>query len=263
MRVFLRRVHIEVYEFEGGQRLERQAESDIRTHLIANPKQAKRVWEKLEHFFSRVDQHGVRVTAASLRAVLASDGLMLKSPPDYTDDIALLSDLTKRNLSRLKEHTTLRFGLKPADSVHIPRTEELSALLAAAKSGHHLITGEPGCGKSGLIHSLVETLGRDGLPVVLLLAEEVFGRDWKGSANLPGLKYALDDVLANRPDGRRGFLITDALDALRDVEMQKLLRRLLHDVKEGQSDWTIVASVREFDLKHSRELREIFTDERV
>ena len=258
LRGFLRRVHVEVYEFECGQRLEREAEDTIRTHIVADPKQAKRVWGKLEHFFARADQRGVRVTAASLRCVLTADGLTLKSPPDYADDIAQLNEITKRNLARLKEHTTLRFGSKPTDAVHIHRNDELSALLAAAKSGHHLITGEPGCGKSGLIHPLVEALQKDGAAAVLLLAEEVFGRDWKGSANLPELKHALDNVLANWPDGRRGFLITDALDALRDVEMQKLLRRLLHDVKEGQSGWTVVASVREFDLKHSRELREAF-----
>jgi hypothetical protein len=258
LRDFLRLVHVETYEFECGQRLEREAEDTIRTHIVADPEQAKRVWGKLEHFFAKVDQRGVRVTAASLRGVLAADGLTLKSPPNYADDIAQLNQLTKLNLSRLKEHTTLRFGSKPTDSVHIHRSDELSALLAASKSGHHLITGEPGCGKSGLIHSLVEALQKDGAPVVLLLAEEVFGRDWKGSANLPGLKHALDNVLANWPDGRRGFFVTDALDALRDVEMQKLLRRLLHDVKEGQSEWTVVASVREFDLKHSRELREAF-----
>jgi hypothetical protein len=45
---------------------------------------------------------------------------------------------------------------------------------------------------------------------------------------------------------------------VRDVESQKALRRLLRDVQEGQSGWTVIASVREFDLKHSRELRETF-----
>jgi hypothetical protein len=259
LREFLRCIHVEVYDFECGYRHERQAEDTIRTHIISDPKRAKGVWKNLEHFFARKDQRGVRVTATSLRRALTEDGQKLKSPPDYADDIALLNEITKRNFDRLKEHTTLRFSSKPADAVHIPRTDELSALLVAVKSGHHLITGQPGCGKSGLIHPLVEALQKEGIPVVLLLAEEVFGRDWKSSANIPELKHALDEVLTNWPDGRRGFLITDALDALRDVEMQKLLRRLMQDVKEGLSGWTVVASVREFDLKHSRELRETFS----
>jgi hypothetical protein len=157
----------------------------------------------------------------------------------------------------------IHFGTRKTDEVHIARTEELSALVTAAKAGHLLITGEPGCGKSGLIHPLAGTLQRKGFPVVLLLAEEVFGRDWKGSANLPGLAHALDEVLANWPNGSCGFLITDALDAVRDPETQKMLHRLLQDVKNGQSEWIVAASVREFDLKHSRELREAFPGEGV
>ena len=45
--------------------------------------------------------------------------------------------------------------------------------------------------------------------------------------------------------------------------MQKTLRRLLRDVQEGDSSWTVIASVREFDLKHGRELREAFPGDGV
>jgi hypothetical protein len=263
LREFLRLVYVEVYAFESDQRCERAAEGDIRTHIAEDPKDARRIWERLEHFFSKADQRGFRVTPTSLRHVLTADGLRLKSPPDYAEDIARLRKLTKRNLAHLKEHTILPFGPRPVDAIHIERAVELSALLAAAKRGHLLITGEPGCGKSGLIHSLAEALQAEGLPIVLLLAEEVFGRDWKGAANLPGLAHSLDEALVNWPDGAQGFLITDALDAVRDVGMQKTLRRLLRDVQEGDSHWAVIASVREFDLKHGRELREAFPGDGV
>jgi energy-coupling factor transporter ATP-binding protein EcfA2 len=263
LRQFLRLIHVEIYDFEFGYRHECMAEEDIRAHIAEEPKDARRIWGKLEHFFSKVDQHGFRVTPALLWQVLTADGFRLKSAPDYTTDITRLRELTKRNLASLKEHTILPFGLKPADAIHIERTDQLSALLTAAKRGHLLITGEAGCGKSGLIHSLAGALQAEGSAVVLLLAEEVFGRDWKGTANLPGIEHAFDDVLVHWPDGARGFLITDALDAVRDVEMQKELRRLLRDVQEGDSHWTVIASVREFDLKHGRQLREAFPGDGV
>jgi hypothetical protein len=258
LRSFVREVHVQIYDFGYGQRHEIQAESEIRSHIVADPNDAQRVWEKLEHFFARVDQRGVRVTSGSLRQTLVADGIALQSQPDYAEDIGRLQELTARNLDRLKEHTTLPFGPKPTDAVHIPRTEELSALIAAAKSGHSLLTGEPGCGKSGLIHRLVEELQKERFPVVLLLAEEVFGPDATASANPSGLNHDFDDVLGNWPNGGRGFLITDALDAVRDMEAQKRLRCLLRDVQRGRSGWTVIASVREFDLKFGRELRESF-----
>jgi len=258
LRSFLRLVYVEVYDFGCGGRFERQALDALASHIVADPKQANQAWEKLEHFFADANQRGLRITPSSLRKALIGGGLALKSPPGYEEDIKRLRELTDRNLTRLSDHATLCFGPKTSDLVHIPRIEELSALLAAAKSGDLLITGEPGCGKSGLIHQFVETIQKEGKPVVLLLAEEVFGRDWKASANLPGFAHALDEVLANWPDGTPGYLITDALDAVRDVDTQEALRRLLQDVQQGQSGWKVIASVRAYDLQFGRKLRDAF-----
>src|SRR5881397_1109956 len=74
---------------------------------------ARRAWEKLEHFFLRADCHGVPVNAVSIRKALAVDGITLKSPPDYANDVARLRALTVQNLTRLEEHSTLCFGPQP------------------------------------------------------------------------------------------------------------------------------------------------------
>jgi len=261
LREFLRMLHVEVCDFGRGNRRERQAQNLIRAHIAANSADAGRIWATLEGVFADVDERGITVTAASLRHELTTAGFALNAPPNFAVDIARLRDLTRRNLARLKQHTSLSFGSKAADLIHISRPDELAALAAAVKAGHRLLTGEPGCGKSGLLHQLAEMLEAEGSPVVVLLAEEIFGREQNNPASLLGIAHALDDVLSNWPDGKRGFLITDALDAVRDNEMQKMLRRLLRDVQEGRSGWTVLASVREFDLKHSQELRDAFPGE--
>ena len=257
---FLEMVHVAVFDFGFGFVHDRAAEETIREILAVKPNESHRIWSDLELHFNRANRKGIKTTSATLRQSLKSDELTLLPTPNFADDIELLQDLTSRNLDRLEQHTLLKF--KKGD-VHIPRTEELTAMITAAKKRHLLVTGEPGSGKSGLIHPLAQALTQEGIPVVLLLAEEVFGRDWKGSANIPHLKHTLDQVLSQWPDGKSGVFITDALDAVRDTETQSLLRRMLQDVQQGSSGWTVVASVREFDLKYGRELRDSFPGDGV
>jgi hypothetical protein len=248
LRGFLNQIYIEIYDFECGRRYEREAEDIIRSQIIEDSNQAQQVWEALENIFSKADQGGIRVTSTSLRRELGAKGLALQSPPNYAQDIKKLCQLTTRNLARLKEHSALPFGPKSGDVERINRSEELSALIEAANSGHLLITGEPGCGKSGLFYDFGQALQKQNRPFVLLLAEDEF----------PELTHALDEIFANWQGSVRGFFITDALDAARNPETQRRLRTRLRDVQEGESGWTVIASVREFDLKYGRELREAF-----
>jgi len=83
LRQFLRLVHVEVYDFGRGQRHEREAESDLRSHIVADTKQAGQAWKKLEHIFGDADRRGIGFTPALLRK-LGRGWLALKSPPGLT-----------------------------------------------------------------------------------------------------------------------------------------------------------------------------------
>jgi len=263
IRTFLRVVFVETFDFDTGGRFELEAEGDLRTHVVENAADARRAWHKLAQLFSEANQRGCRLTASFLRRNLTADGYRLKAPPDFAAEIERLQEMTVQNLQQLKDHTVLRFGATLADEIHIDRSAERAALIGAITEHHLLLTGDPGCGKSGLIADVVEELQRENRPTVLLLAEEIFSGPWEMGGNLPGFAHPLDDILAQWPDGRRGVLITDALDAVRDAEKLRLLRSLLRTVQQGPSGWTVLASVREYDLKHGRELREAFPGEGV
>ena len=258
LREFLRMTYVEVHDFGTGYHHERMAEEQLRAHVVAKSAQARRAWSELEYVFSRANESGLTITAASVRHTLTTEGFILALPADYASDIERLRKLTSRNLERLKQHTTLRFGPNPSDAIHIPRLDELNSFAAAVVETDLLLTGEPGCGKSGLIHAATSFLQENDHNVVLLLAEEISRTGFRTDANLFGLKHPIDEVLANWPNGESGVLITDALDAVRDPEAQKVVRGLLREVRDGQSKWKVAASVREFDLKHGRELREAF-----
>ena len=258
LREFFRLVHIETYDFGGGLRHERIAESHLRSHVVRDPARGHDAWQILEQFFNRADEHGTTATPASLRQLLTGAGFELNAPPSYASDVDQLLKITRRNMERLARHTVLRFGQNRSDSVHLARSDDLAALQLALGQGDLLLTGDPGCGKSGIIYSLVKQLEADGAPVVLLLAEEIFGPGQHHENRLPELIHPLDEILVNWPTGAHGYVITDALDAVRDPQTQKAVRNLLEELRQGSASWTVLASVREFDLKHSRELREAF-----
>ncbi|MEQ1935000.1 MAG: hypothetical protein ABL962_14165, partial [Fimbriimonadaceae bacterium] len=129
LREFLQMIHVEVFDFGGGLHHEQTSEQTLRSSLAAKPNESHQIWEKLELYFNRANRQGLRTTAASLRRMLASGGLKLKTTPGFAEDVELLQRLTARNLDRLKDHTLLRFA---KSEIHIARTEELSAMTAAS-----------------------------------------------------------------------------------------------------------------------------------
>lgn len=260
LKDFLRAMFVEVLEFEHGKAHDQTAEAEVRAHLSANPADSGKIWRKIDGLFTDANRRGLRVTADSLRRHLKTEGLQLLAPPDYAEDLKLLGEITDRSNARLAEHCRLPFGPDAKDQVVVDRPVELAALRGGVKGGHLLVTGEPGGGKSGLLHALVEALRAEGTPCVTLLAEEVYHPSLR---NVGNLQHSLDEVLTSWPDGTRGVLITDALDAVRDVDTQQRVRALLQTIQRGVSGWTVVASVREFDLKNGRELRETFPGEGV
>ncbi len=262
-RQFLRTLYVEVHDFGHGHRDERVAEDVIRQHVAAHSVDARRIWEKLEKIFAKTNEGGLTQTSASLRKQLTAHPFELKTASDFVSDVEQLANLTQRNIRRLRDHAFLRFTRKTEDAIHIERLDELRKLSEAANAGHLLLTGEPGCGKSGLLHDLATSLTAQGVPVVVLLAEELFSGGQLDSRRILGLRHDLDEVLNHWPTGERGIFITDALDAVRDPSLSRLLREMLADVLVGESAWTVVASVREFDLKSGRELREMFPGDGV
>ncbi len=254
----LSRIHVEVFDFEMGSRMDRAAMSDLSAHVTATSKDASKAWRRLRSVLGDADRRGLRIQARQLRQALTSEGIGLRCEDEFAADFETLNSMTRRNMARLREHRFLRFGDNKSDEIHLPRQEDINALEQATERGHCLITGEPGCGKSGLIHLLVERLEQRSTPVVLLLAEEIGGGDTSSGQMVATLKHAVDDVLAHWSNGSVGILITDALDAVRDPDVLMKLRRMLEDIVRGESGWTVIASVREFDLKHSITLRELF-----
>lgn len=250
---FLRLLGVHVFDRKKGREA---AEERLRQAVATVPAQAPQILKNLEVSFGEKNRRGLRCTAASLRRELHQAGLLLRTPLDYMKDVEFLRRQSGNSLKVLQTHNQLSFKNGP---VHISREVELEALLKAVKDGNLLVTGEPGSGKSGLVHSLAGKLTEEKTPVILLLAEDYADAEWlpQEDDRLPGMEHPLVEVLQQWPDAE-GALITDALDALRDGTALKRMRNLLQDVAARAPGWRVVASVREFDLMHGRDLRVAF-----
>ena len=109
-----------------------------------------------------------------------------------------------------------------------------------------------------MLHSLSEALREEGREVVVLAAQQPPFGSTGGLRDELRLDHDVVDVLANWPGTRPAFLLIDALDAARTEPSAAALRTLIREVGERGNQWNVVASIREYDARYSRDLAVIF-----
>jgi hypothetical protein len=131
-------------------------------------------------------------------------------------------------------------------------------LVRAARLGSFAVVGEPGIGKSSLLAQLATQLDRDAT-VVLLRAGEFAAQSVAELRGELSLDHEMVDVFRSGSSDRPGYLIIDALDATRgDQGKATAIRQLITAVRSLGSQWTVIASIRQFDLLWSGEWRRLF-----
>lgn len=188
-----------------------------------------------------------------LRA-LRNEGHVDVAVPGYNKDInALIAHSDEERVHRRK-HMYLSHGANT--TVH---RECLAPLLQEVKNGSLLVTGEPGAGKTGVLLALAECLAGDSKPLLFLSVERFSGvRLLSDLRSEIKLKHDLTDILAAWPGVEPGVLIVDALDASRGGESESVFAKLIMDaVRKAGDRWSVVASIRSFDLQNSRRFQEI------
>jgi len=257
---FLRRVHIYKLDFKDTATHKNEAQQFLVHSSGLSTGEADKAWKTLIAKFHEADQEGLSLSPDMLRTYLAAEGISLDLPPDFKKSKKYLEEQTEHSLKLLEEHSQLNF---PQGKYQIGRKDEAAVLATAARKNHVLLTGEPGVGKSGFLFTLVKSLLVQGIPTVLVLAEDAAEGPSLAEGCLPGTDQKLDAILSNWSTAHPGILVIDALDAVRDSTKLKYFRQLIRTIQAGGSGWRILASVRQFDLKYSRELREIFRGDGV
>ena len=183
---------------------------------------------------------------------LVSHGLHLKGRPDFTSDRQALLGISRRALDDLAGFRSIE--VPDEGPLHIVRAVD-EAMVEFARGGRHaVITGDPGAGKSAVLHSLAAHLEGEGDVVVLLSADTA-------RTELTQLQHPLADVLEDWSEAEGGWLLVDALDAMRDPEAAANVRGAIRRVLKTAKAWRVIATCRVFDLRHSKELQGLFSGE--
>lgn len=140
--------------------------------------------------------------------------------------------------------------------IELRRHALLTSLENSAERGHLLVVGEPGAGKSWLLKEFVAHRQNRGDGVLFLRAED------HTVTSLSDLLKSLgttDFLAALRSyPGERKFLVIDSLDSLRAEASQRAFRDLIRIVQMEVPTFTVVVSIRTFDMQRSPELQELF-----
>ncbi|WP_199118463.1 hypothetical protein [Pedobacter sp. ASV28] len=177
--------------------------------------------------------------------------ISMKEPPSYQKDVDRLKVYSQSVLSRLERFTKIN-----TDAGEIRFSRPVSTVvLAGAKGGSLAITGDPGTGKSGVIHELSEELSKEAFVVTLTVESNITTLDTLQKEI--GLEHPILEVLKNIPIETKGYLVLDALDATRGGPSELVYRKLIQEVF-AIPNWQVVASVRSFDLKLGLEWKKLF-----
>lgn len=239
-------------EEEGSGEL--AARSHLRTTVVRDPDGAEQAWAQLISLCTSLAVQRSGADRSELQKTLLQAGFQVNAPPSYQNDINKLKQYSAGIFAALGHLSQIRVG---ATTIKVQRLST-EILKQAAEDQSILVVGEPGAGKSGALHDLVEGFRAVDQDYLFLAVDRL------AATNLPllrseiGLDHELLEVLDNWPGLQTGFIVIDGLDAARGDAGGRMIRDLIRAVLERRGRWHVVASIRKFDLRYGMEIKDLF-----
>ncbi len=232
----------------------REAARTVGTRLFGPQESGDAALDALYVAVRHLMRNGALSDQKGLIAALRNAGLDDTRSPSFDKDIDQVRRLSEAEITRLGRHT--RLAISGGTSI---LRECQPDLIAAIEGGSLLVTGDPGAGKTGVLVTLGEALLADAAPTVFLSVDRLSGVSVREEIRTElGLDHPLLDVLAAWPGRQPGVFIIDALDASRGGASEAVFESLIEDAVARLGErWSIVASIRTFDLRNGRRFRQI------
>jgi DNA replication protein DnaC len=254
LRQLLSLIHVHVLDMDEGRGGEREARSLLRTAILRDPDNDEMAFGRLVTLCAELAAKQSGTDRLGLQGALLKAGLELKAPSSYSNDIEKLRKYSAMIFDALANLAQIRVG-PIRIKIHRASSE---ALRQAAEQCPILVVGEPGVGKSGTLHDLMEALSKEGRDCVFLAVDRLAARSLGQLREEIGLDHELPEVLDNWPGRQPAFLIIDALDAARGDPAGMMIQDLISRLVEKAGRWRVVASIRKFDLRYGVKIKDLF-----
>lgn len=201
-RELLSLIWVETLDVEESGAQEREAKSLLRRSVLLDAEQPDAAWAKL---IERCAQYARRRSGGdrlALQRCLLDSKIGLAAVRSFESDIGSLRSRSQTTTQLLTKYSRIQIG-ETCVEIRRPAVGELTRL---ADVGSLLVVGEPGAGKSGVLHDFVEALCREERDAILLAADDVSASSLSGLRAELHLEHDVVEVLQNWPGTEPGFL---------------------------------------------------------
>jgi hypothetical protein len=246
-------IRVLVWDFGPSEQQEGAAKERLKTAILKNPLKADAAWGDLVNACAK--QASIRTGAyrSDWQKYLLDLDYDIQAVTSYRNDIKRLRDIANQTIQHLLPCTQIKL----ADNVLKVERPVSEALYKAAQLGSVALVGMAGGGKSGALVNLALRLLEENVDLILIRAQDVPNKSSIINSTALGLEFSLPMVLENWPGTQPAYLLIDALDAARSSIDQRSVIDLIK-MAQRTDRWKVVASVRTYDLIHSRGFKDCF-----
>ena len=256
LKGILRLAYVQTLNVESGGNDETSAKDLLSSAVLKRPSAAGAVWSSLLDICLTFGSTRTGGDRGFIQARLIQLGFDLKWVQSFDADIQKLKNQTQMTIQRLCINSLMKIG---STQIKINRSV-VTFMDSFARGGDCLVVGEPGAGKSGVLHDFVGNLLAGHKEVVFLNAGFLSVKDLTELKGKLQLEHEILEVFQNWIGQEPAYFVLDSLDAIRDDVAFSNFKDLIRLLMGLNSRWHVVVSIRKYDLRHSRALQALFRD---